>query len=302
MAPCVQTAGMIEPVRKSVALGGGAMSVLEWAGANDEKRPLLHFAHANGFNAETYRALLSPLAARFHVVAGDARGHGFSTLPATIGMQAGWRIFRDDLLALLETLDAGPAILAGHSMGATASLMAAALRPERVRALVLVEPVLYPRLAPLMMRVARLLGRTSDMPDLVAMAEKRRAVFPSFEMALKAYTGRGAFKTWPGEMVRDYLTGGLVPTGNGEEVRLACDPRWEAEDFRQPPPGISRLAPRVRCPVTLLHGTRPGSTARPHEVRRFARMGARIVTVAEAGHFLPMEFPEVVREEILRIS
>ncbi len=93
-------------------------------------------------------------------------------------------------------------------MGATASLMAAALRPERVRALVLVEPVLYPRLAPLMMRVARLLGRTSDMPDLVAMAEKRRAVFPSFEMALKAYTGRGAFKTWPGEMVRDYLTAG----------------------------------------------------------------------------------------------
>lgn len=287
---------MTDPIRRAVNLCDGDVSVLEWPGNG----PLLHFAHANGFNAETYRVLLSPLAGKFHVVASDARGHGFSTLPTPLGIQKGWRIFRDDLLHLLAVLDRGPAILAGHSMGGAASLMAAALRPARVRALVLVEPVLFPAFAPYVLMFGKLIGRNPGGPNLVDMALKRRSVFPSFDMALKAYSGRGAFKTWPFEMVRDYLAGGLVPTGKDEEVRLACDPQWEAEDFRHPAPGVARLAGRLRCPVTLLHGSGPGSTARESQVALFKRRkpDVRIVSVPEASHFLPMEFPERVRAEI----
>ena len=42
-------------IRKSAALTDGAVSYLEWDGDG----PALHFAHANGFNALTYRTLLA---------------------------------------------------------------------------------------------------------------------------------------------------------------------------------------------------------------------------------------------------
>jgi pimeloyl-ACP methyl ester carboxylesterase len=224
----------------------------------------------------------------------DQRGHGFSTLPATPGTAKGWTIYRDDLVRLLDRLDSGSWILAGHSMGGTVSLMAAALRSERVQGLVLLEPVMIPRLAWLHQAWWRL-SRINPGPNLADRAEQRRDTFPSFDAALAAYTGRGAFKTWPTEMLADYLKGGLVTDPAG--VRLACSPRWEAETFRATPFGKSELARRVKCPIVLLHGT-IASTCAESEAAIFARAGARVVKIEGASHFLPMEYPDRVRAEI----
>ena len=67
---------MTDPVRKKMTLSDGDVSYLDWPA----DAPLLHFTHATGFNAETYRGLLTPLQGRFHVAAADMRGHGFTTL------------------------------------------------------------------------------------------------------------------------------------------------------------------------------------------------------------------------------
>jgi pimeloyl-ACP methyl ester carboxylesterase len=290
---------MTEPTRKSIALGQGEVSALEWLTLGQA----LHFAHANGFNAETYRALLQPLSDRFHVIASDARGHGFTTLPTTPGLAEDWRIFRDDLVLLLDAIGSKPVVLAGHSMGGTASVMAAAMRPDLVRALILIEPVFVPTWPYLLSRAMRAVGMKPPIPDLAERAERRRDVFPSFDAALAAYVGRGAFKSWPEEVVRDYLKGGLLPTGNGDEMRLACRPTWEAEDFRATPLGIMKLGAKITCPVTIVHGGKSGGTCRDADAAAFARAHGytRIVKVAEASHFLPMEFPDIAREEISRI-
>ena len=95
-------------VRKKMALADGEVSYLEGA----SEAPLLHFAHATGFNAETYRGLLTPLQGRFRVAAADLRGHGFTTLPAPPGPQADWFTFGQDLARILDVLAAGPAALA----------------------------------------------------------------------------------------------------------------------------------------------------------------------------------------------
>lgn len=291
---------MAELLRKNLALADGEVSYLEW----EAQAPLLHFTHANGFNAETYRALLTPLQGGFRVTAADMRGHGFTTLPAVPGMQDKWAVYGTDLARVIDALEPGrKVILAGHSMGAIASLMVAAAHPERVRGLVLVEPVLMPRYARQMMRLMRLVGRTPPPgSDLASMAAKRRAIFPSFEMALSAYRGRGAFKTWPAEVIADYLHGGLVSTGNGTEMRLASDPAWESANFRNAPPGIARLAGQVRCPLTLIHAG--DGTAKSREVAIVARRkrDARIVHVPGTTHFLPMERPDVVQDEIERMG
>src|SRR6202012_4510086 len=106
--------------------------------------PPLLFSHATGFNAETYRSLLQPLSDRMHIYAADARGHGFPSLPATPGLAKDWIIYRDDMVRFLDGFDGRPMVLAGHSMGATTSVLAALHRPALVRALVLIEPVFMP--------------------------------------------------------------------------------------------------------------------------------------------------------------
>lgn len=291
---------MRPPVRKTTPMMDGALGYLEWENAG----PVLHFAHANGFNAETYKSLLAPLANRFHIYAADQRGHGFSTLPAPPGFAKGWTAFRDDLIRFLEQLGGEPKLLAGHSLGGAASLMAAAARPDLVRGLILIEPVFVPAM---MFRLYRLfiatgLGRPKVV-DFVERATKRRDMFESVAAAEAAYRGNGAFKSWPAEMVHDYVAGGTLPAADGR-VRLACAPRVEAEGYAGTPGGIYRLAGKVRCPVTLIRGENPGSTCRPQEAAAVSRLkpNTRIVTVAGAGHFLPMERRDIVRDEIVRMA
>jgi pimeloyl-ACP methyl ester carboxylesterase len=285
---------MNDPSRQTLALAEGGVSQLVW----ENTAPLLHFAHATGFNAETYRGLLSPLADSFRIVASDARGHGSTTLPAEPGMPRGWKIFRDDLIAILDRIAPQGAILAGHSMGGAVSLMAAAARPDKVKALVLVEPVLIPRAAQWHMILVRLGLRMSE-PGLAERALRRRDVFPSLEMAMAAYKGRGAFTTWPAETISDYIKGGFEPVEGG--FRLRCRPQWESEIFRSAPFGVAGFAAKIRCPLTIIHGEF-ASTSSAGELATIQRLypSARIVAQKGASHFLPMEYPQAVRDEILR--
>ncbi|HUO94331.1 MAG TPA: alpha/beta hydrolase [Rhizomicrobium sp.] len=287
---------MTTPVRKTLPLPEGEVSCLVWDGSG----PFLHFAHATGFNAQTYRGLLTPLADRFRIAAADQRGHGFSTLPTGPGLARNWTVYRDDLIRILDRLGMGPAILSGHSMGGTVSLMAAAAEPERVRGLVLVEPVMIPAVAGLLQVFARLRG-SNPGPNLADRAEQRRDTFASFDAALTAYTGRGAFKSWQSGTLADYLHGGLIEDPETHAVKLACRPSWEAETFRTTPYGMARLVRRVKCPVTVLYGT-IASTCRDSEAEVFRRAGARVVRVDGASHFLPMEHPDLVREEIAKMA
>ena len=266
------------------------MSCLEW---RNRREPTILFAHANGFNAEAYCRLFEPLADSFRVLACDLRGHGFSTLPTKAGLATNWTVFRDDLMAAIARISPGRVVLAGHSLGAVASLMAAAQSRESVHALLLVEPVLIPPLRK---------GDEAGASDLARRAERRRNVFPSFDTALHAYRGRGIFASWPDEVVADYLRGGLVGASDGS-LRLACSPEWEAAIFRGAPHDTAPLVADVSCPITIVVGTRSSSSSEQQlgAIRKL-RPDVRIMTVDGASHFLPMERPETVREELLRLA
>lgn len=262
---------------------GGAMAALDFGPPG---RPVdIVFSHANGFNARTYRSILAPLAARLRILALDLRGHGASTLPADPDHREGWSEFRDDLLALLDATAAGPVVLAGHSMGATTSLLAAAAEPSRARALALFEPVLFDQ-AP---------GGEARPNPLAEGAARRRAAFPDKASALAAYTGRGAFKSWAPEQLADYVEAGFHDAGDGL-VTLTCAPAWEASNFR-----IHRYDPwaafaATRCPIRMLRAA-SDSTARieDHAAELAADPRIRIETVPGTTHFLPMERPDLVR-------
>ena len=273
--------------------------MLEWHSPREVRRAPIHFAHANGFNAQTYDGLLAPLAQDRHVYAWDARGHGRTRLPADPTKHKSWRIYAADLISVLEALPGGPFVLGGHSMGGTISLIAAAQRPDLVRGLVLAEPVIMPERVRLMATAAKVLGLYDRIMPMAAQASNRRKTWPSAQAAFDSYRGRGAFKTWPDRMLLDYLKGGLTPAPSGEGMSLACAPEWEAANYRAGPPPVWSAVANLPIPVVLLTGGRRSTC--PESVAR--ALSAKVKNLKwlhfpECSHFLPMERPDAVADSL----
>ncbi len=251
----------------------------------------LVFCHANGFNARTYASILAPLAEDFHILAIDMRGHGLSTLSAEVEDRAGWSQYGDDLAALLDAEDMRDVTLAGHSMGGIASLLAAATRPERVRNLVLFDPVM---LAP-----ENTFEGQVPAQMLVEGAQRRRARFADRLAAIDNYRGRGAFKHWSEAMLADYVEDGFrdLPEGG---VALACEPAWEASNFelsRSAAPW--RVLPKIAaCPVTILRADNRSTCEMDGRELDELPGNISIETLSGTTHFLPMERPELVVGEL----
>lgn len=270
---------------------GGAMAALEFG---DAARPIdIVFVHANGFNARTYRSILAPLAEDFRILAVDQRGHGRSTLPADTAGRTSWDGLRDDLLALLTTLDLRDVVLSGHSMGGTACVLAQAEAPERVRSLVLFDPVVVPSPSD-----HGIDPEAFTNSPLVQGALRRRAVFDSQAAVIGAYTGRGAFKTWTAEMLADYVADGFRERPDGQ-VELSCAPEWEASNFSSHAHDTWGAFERAQVPIRILKAE-IASTCR--EDPRFDALVAagriEAETIPGTSHFLPMERPDLVQAEL----
>lgn len=290
------------PERRAIKMWDGEASFLAWEKADPRAAAVL-FAHANGFNALTYRALFAELAEELRIYAADLRGHGKSTLAANPKGMSSWLIYRDDLLRMLQELDGRPKILVGHSLGATVSLMAAAARPGWATGLVLVEPVILPPRDLRWIRILRALGLIDRLFPMVARAKRRRSIWPSPQAMFDAYRGRGAFRSWPEEVVRDYVAGGTVDYLEDGQVRLACTPGWEAANYSAGPPDIWEEIAGLRCPTTLIVGAKRSTCPEPViEMLLKEKPDITVVRVGDASHFLPMETPEIVRHEIRELA
>ncbi len=259
--------------------------------------PDIVFIHATGFNARTYRALLAPLGDRFHVLALDMRGHGLTTLPARTFGYTSWGRHRDDLIAVLEHFSA-PVTLAGHSMGGIVSLLTAGQRTDLVCGLALIDPVILPDAGYAMSQLpfAPLIQRHTM--GMAKGAAKRRSEFADRASAVEGFTGRGIFKTFPRDVIEDYVADGLIEDGKGG-FKLACRPEYEAATYcahRHDPWGALR---RVTDPLVLLRAER-GSTISEASMHRIAAVkpDARVATVEGVGHMIPMERPDRVRAAI----
>jgi pimeloyl-ACP methyl ester carboxylesterase len=101
--------------------------------------PLVVCVPGMGDLRSEFRFLVPQLAAAgWRVVTMDVRGHGDSSVGWTDYSVAG---VGSDIVALINSLDAGPAVVVGNSMAAGAAVWAAIEAPQLVDALVLIGPV-----------------------------------------------------------------------------------------------------------------------------------------------------------------
>jgi pimeloyl-ACP methyl ester carboxylesterase len=103
--------------------------------------PLVVCAPGMGDVRGQFRFLAPQLVnAGYRVVTLDLRGHGESSVPwADYSIRAQGQ----DLVDMIRSLGAGPAILVGNSMSAATAVWAAAEAPELVRGLVLLGPAVH---------------------------------------------------------------------------------------------------------------------------------------------------------------
>ncbi|MBS1855543.1 MAG: alpha/beta hydrolase [Acidobacteria bacterium] len=272
-----------------VPANGQQIAVWDWPG---EGPPFL-FAHATGFHGRCWDRIISHFPER-RCLAVDSRGHGRSSKPAP---PCHWRDWGRDLAALAESLSLRDAVGIGHSMGGHVSVQCAALRPETYRALLLVDPTIFPR---------ELYG--APFPD-VSFTLRRKNHWHGPEEMYQRFHGRLPFSQWRPEILRDYCEWGL--TREGGHYVLACPPPIEAsiyENSRQPESDIYPEIARVRHPVVVMRAGRTrrpdvfelgASPTAPDLASRFAN--GREVVLQDASHYIAMEHPERVAEEIARL-
>lgn len=267
----------------------------------DPVRPIeVLFLHATGFNAITYESILEPLGTRMHAAAVDMRGHGRSRLPANPRRMKSWNRFRDDVIQLLDKTAPDGAVLGGHSMGATVALLVAAKRPDLVRGLVLVDPVLLRRPQYTLFNlplINMLIGKNA----MAKQALRRRRDFGSTSEAAEALRGRGAFKTWRAPFLDDYVVDGVLRQDDGR-FSLSCTPEWESAVFcahRYRPWAAMRRLRKKRIPIVVLQAEKESTSGADADQRIHAiRPDAAVTKVPGTTHFVPMERPYVVRDAL----
>jgi pimeloyl-ACP methyl ester carboxylesterase len=241
----------------------------------------VYLSHATSFCGAVWgpvRALLGEV----ETFVWDHPGHGAGP---PLEPPVDWRVFGRHVLDVTEPGGIG----VGHSMGAAALAMAQAEDPSRFRALILIEPILFPG------PYARE-GRES----MAAAAEQRRPTFESREAAAEHFRGRGAFTNWVETAFDGYVECGLIGDG---EVRLACRPEVEADIYRawRDHDTWDKLG-SIDIPVLVMAGedsdTITADFARA-QAAQFPKAGVEIV--AGTGHFLPMERPDIVAERVRRL-
>lgn len=259
--------------------------------------PLALLHHANGFCAAVWAPVAQALTQHYRVIAMDARGHGASAKPAGAEHYR-WEWFGRDVIGVAEALcrEHGVSQIAlglGHSFGGTALIAASAERSDLFQRLVLVDPIVPPELTPELAA-----QRRSVASPIAEGARRRRAVWPSREAAREKWSGKDLFANWDPRVFDLYLAEGLHDRPDGQ-VELACPPEIEAAVFEfSGELDVLERARNVRIPARILWA-RDGIFPYAHYETLVSRMARAELRVADSGHLVPMENPELVVREVL---
>jgi pimeloyl-ACP methyl ester carboxylesterase len=237
-------------------------------------KPLV-MLHGGAWRWQEYLSLIPNLAFHRHVYAIDFRGNGRS------GWASGsYRLqdFTQDIVEFLDHLSASSAVIAGHSLGGSVALMAAAQRPDKVAGLIIED-------APLNLDTYRQVIDTSR--DMYGQwLSLKRAATSAQDLALTL-----------ADAYRDY------PRLTSQWILFFADCLWQLDPAFFDPllgdfDGFARgydpdsILLQLKCPLLFLHGEpRLGAIATANETAWLQRNvpASRCALIEGVGHLLHLE-------------
>jgi magnesium chelatase accessory protein len=232
--------------------------------------------HGTGAATHSWRGLMPLLAERFHVIAPDLPGHGFShAVDAAAMTLPGMARATGDLLRALKLR---PAIAVGHSAGAAILARMCIDTIIAPRVLISVNGALLPLpglRGEIFSPVAKLLASAAWVPKVFAW----RANNPAVVERLIGSTGSKI------DAAGLELYGRLVRNPGHAAAALAMMANWDLA-------ALARDLPKLSQPLHLVTGLDDG-TVPPSEAERVKEMvpAATIETLAGLGHLAHEEAP-----------
>ena len=245
-------------------------------------KDILHFSHANGFPASTYRTIFAELADDYELRYIERIGHD-RRYPVT----RDWPHLVEQLLDDIGNRYERPVWLVGHSLGGYLSLMAALKKPQWVRGVVMIDSPIIAGWRAGALRASQWAGPTSGCrrpPRRATGVRTGSAVTKSGGTSAKAGV-RPLGRTDAGRLHRLRDSAGR----RRRRRSLAFDRQVEYLIYRTLPHTLGpRLAAR-RCRSAFSPARVRARCGRVGPMRHAARRGR--VEWLEGSHLFPMERP-----------
>jgi len=284
------------PGRMVSLAGGERVNVAETPrSVPDKGNGLVLCVHGMSGAATNWTDFMAELAPDFDCAAVDLPGSGFSPPPAA---KSGYSItaLARTVVRLIEALDRGPVHLAGNSMGGAVSIRVAASRPDLLRTLTLVSPVL----PDLRVRRELLQFPVAGLPFIGEWVMRRTQLIPAENrvagVLATCYYDAGTadperFKLDVAELRRrDEL--GYNPTTLSRAARTIV-----AETLRPRRYSLWGAAGRIAVPTLVTFGSHDQLVnPRLAAPARRAFRGATVLVLPQTGHVAQMERPQLVAE------
>lgn len=273
---------------------------LHYVRGGAEGAPPLVLLHGFPQSWLMWRLVLPALLARYQVVAVDLRGYGDSAKPAgRAGYDKG--TMAADIRALVGQLGLGRLVLIGHDRGARVARRYALDYPDELAGAALLDilPVEYVY-GSLDEALARrywhwIFHLLPDLPEQLIDGHEEAYLEGFFSRAPALLAQLRADGAWS-EYRRAFLQHGAVAAAlNDYRATHAVDvPRYRAE---------RAAGRRVTTPALVLWGERGNLGDQPVlEIWREVASDVRGAAIADCGHYLPEEQPEVVADHLLRFA
>lgn len=255
-------------------------------------KPIIHFAHANGFPAKTYNKLFSFLADEYEINYLERHAHN-PIYPVTDG----WERLRDELRDEIEKRYTEKIIGIGHSLGGVLHLLVAAEKPEFYERIILLDAPIISRFSSFSLRLMKI-SKTIDRFTPAQVTRYRRNLWQSKNEVYEHFKTKPKFEAFDDEVLRDYAEHATFETGDG--LKLFFKPSIEAKIYQTLPHQLPKLKGKLKVPIAYIGGT----NSREAELARLSFMKKNFdieFYQIEGSHLFPLEKPSETAIQIKNI-
>lgn len=267
------------------------LSAYKYPTSSDAAGPAVLLCHPTGFHGRCFEPVVESLIADYDCVSFDFRGHGDSIVSPDLPVD--WRGYGHDALAMVKQISKQP-IAVGHSLGGAALVMAALVEPKLFRALILYEPIIFPR-------AIREIALSNPGPSPLAEgARRRRKTFASRAEAFANYASKPPMNAFDPRALHAFVDHGF--NDDGDQVTLKCAPEYEARNFEMGPVQETwDQLKNLRVPTWVVSSTRQAGQPSGFAADIAEQIAdSHFVEWSDVGHFGPMQQPgrlaDLVRE------